>query len=111
VLVRGKRVSKSTQKLDLVLVAARYGGANSQLKVARGYQRRGFVWGDIELFDRPMLVEHLKTKTKVVTGRVADLPGDFEVAAAVRLVDVEGVEFVVTDGNQKGRDDLGVPLF
>jgi hypothetical protein len=58
-----------------------------------------------------MLVENLKAKTKVVTGRVADLPGDFEVAAAVRLINVEGAEFIVADGNQKGRDDLGVPLF
>jgi hypothetical protein len=111
VLVRGKRVSRSARKLDLVLVAARYGGENSQLKVARGYRRRGFVWGDLELFDRQMLVEHLKAKTQVVTGRVADLPGDFEVTATVRMKDVEGVEFVVADGDQKGRDDLGVPLF
>ena len=109
--MRGKRVSKSTRKLDIVLVAARYVGLGGQLKVARGYQRRGYVWGDLELIDRQMLIDQLKAKKQVVIGRVASLPGDFEVDGNVHLVNIEGTEFVVTEEDGTRSDDLGLPIF
>jgi len=111
VLVRGKRVSKSGRKLDIVLVAARYVGLGGQLKVARGYQRRGYVWGDLELIDRQMLIDQLKAKKQVAIGRVAGLPGDFEVDGKVNLVNIEGTESVVNEEDEPRGDDLGLPLF
>jgi hypothetical protein len=109
--MRGKRVSPAARKLDVVLVAVRYGEEGGCLKVARGYERRGFVWGDMVLFDRQALIERLKDKKRVATGKQAELPGDFEVSATVHLTQEAGTESIVADGHQAGRDDLGLPLF
>jgi hypothetical protein len=109
--MRGKRVSRAARKLDVVLVAVRYGEEGGRLNVAKGYERRGFVWGDLVLFDRQDLIERLKAKKRVVTGHQAELPGDFEVAATVELTKDEDKEMIVADGHQTERDDLGLPLF
>jgi len=109
--MRGKRVSPAARKHDVVLVAVRYGEEGGRLNVAKGYERRGFVWGDLVLFDRQALVERLKAKKRVVTGHQAELPGDFEVSATVHLTQEEGAESILADGHQAGRDDLGLPLF
>ena len=109
--MRGKRVSRASRKLDVVLVAARYGEDGGRLNIARGYERRGFVWGDLVLFNRQALIERLNAKKRVVTGYPGELPGDFEVTAEVYLTQEGGTESIVTDGHQTGRDDLGLPLF
>jgi hypothetical protein len=109
--MRGRRVSRAARKLDVVLVAVRYGEEGGRLNAAQGYERRGFVWGDLVLFDRQALIERLKAKKRVATGHQAELPGDFEVTAMVHLTKDEGKEIIVADGHQTERDDLGLPLF
>jgi hypothetical protein len=109
--MRGKRVSRASRKLDVVLVAARYGEEGDRLNIARGYERRGFVWGDLVLFDRQTLIERLNAKKRVVTGYPGELPGDFEVTATVHLMREGVTESLVANGHQSGRDDLGLPLF
>ena len=109
--MRGKRVSRTSRKLDVVLVAARYGEDGDRLNLVQGYERRGFVWGDLVLFDRQALIERLNAKKRVVTGNPAELPGDFEVTAEVHLSQESGIESIVADGHQTMRDDLGLPLF
>ena len=109
--MRGRRISRAARKLDVVLVAVRYAQEGSRLNVAKGYERRGFVWGDLVLFDRQDLVERLKAKKRVVTGHQAELPGDFEITATVHLMQEDGTEAIVADGHHAGRDDLGLPLF
>jgi hypothetical protein len=109
--MRGKRVSRAARKFDVVLVAVRYGEEGGRLNVAQGYERRGFVWGDLVLLDRRSLVERLRAKKRVVTGHQAELPGDFEVTATVHLTKDRGKEIIVADGHQAERDDLGLPLF
>ena len=109
--MRGKRVSRASRKLDIVLVAARYAEDGDRLKIVQGYERRGFVWGDLVLFDRQALIERLNAKKRVVTGYQGELPGDFEVIGEVNIDDENGTESIVADGHQMGRDDLGLPLF
>jgi hypothetical protein len=109
--MRGKRVSRASRKLDVVLVAVRYGEEGDHLDIAQGYERRGFVWGDLVLLDRQALIERLNAKKRVVTGYPGELPGDFEVTAEVRLTQEGGTESIVADGHQAGKDDLGLPLF
>ncbi len=109
--MRGKRVSRASRKLDVVLVAARYDEEDEQIDIAQGYERRGFVWGDLVLLDRRTLVERLNANKRVVTGHPGELPGDFVVAAEVHLAQEGGTETIVADGHQTGRDDLGLPLF
>ncbi|UCF61486.1 MAG: hypothetical protein JSV37_02055 [Anaerolineaceae bacterium] len=109
--MRGKRVSRASRKLDVVLVAARYGEGGDQLDIVQGYERRGFVWGDLVLLDRQALIERLNDKKRVVTGYPGELPGDFEVTAEVHLTKEGGGISIVADGHQTGVDDLGLPLF
>ncbi len=109
--MRGQRISRASRKLDVVLVAARYGEDGDRLNLARGYERRGFVWGDLVLLDRQALIERLNAKKRVVTGIPGELPGDFEVIAEVYLTMEGEMGSIVADGHPTGRDDLGLPLF
>jgi hypothetical protein len=47
--MRGIRVTKESRKIDVVLVAARYTAKGDRVKVAKGYVRRGAIWGDLKL--------------------------------------------------------------
>jgi hypothetical protein len=109
--VRGKRVSRQARKLDVVVVAARYDEAGNRLSAAKGYERRGFVWGDVVLLDRQALIDRLRSEKLVVTGRPADLEGDFEVIAPIRLQGADGSVTLVAEGLRARGDDLGLPLF
>ena len=111
--MRGQPVSSETRKADLVLVAARYAPADGRLQVAQAYQRRGPVWGDLILMDRPTLVEALVSRRKVFAGRPRDLSHDFEMFHAIGLEPHNGDPYVraVGSGEPSGGDSLGVPLF
>jgi hypothetical protein len=109
--VRGVKVSRAARKLDVVLVAARYDEERSQLRVAQGYERRGFVWGDLVLFTRHDLLERLKAKKRVVIGVPATLPGDFITKGTVRLIEEGGGAYIIVNGRPTKGDDLGLPLF
>jgi hypothetical protein len=111
VSVRGKRISRQARKLDVVVVAARYDEAGKRLSAAKGYERRGYVWGDVVLLDRQTLIDHLRSEKLIVTGRPAELEGDFEVIAPIRLEGAEKSIALVAEGLQAKGDDLGLPLF
>jgi len=110
--VRGRRVSRKTRKLDVVVEAVRYDEETSRLFLARGYERVGYIWSDINLFDRKQLVELLKTKKRVVCGRPAGIQGDFEVYGCLQ-VKGDGERGVLACGAPSGlmKEDLGLPLF
>lgn len=110
--MRGRRVSKKSRKLDVVLEAVRYTEQMSRLNCARGYKRVGYVWSDKLIFDRNNLVEMLKSKKRVVCGHPAEIHGDFEVYG--RLQYEGGGEhgiFTCDVSSNKSKDDLGLPLF
>ncbi len=77
--------------------------------LARGYQRRGPIWGDRVLFERKTLIELVEAKKTVVTGRPAELEGDFEVFARIQLAGSNGS--LVVKGSSEEGDDLKLPLF
>jgi hypothetical protein len=108
--VRGERVSKETRGLDLVLESVRYQPDGERLQFARGYARRGFVWGDLVLLSREELLHHLRAKKRVVTGRPAGIEGNFEVYATVRLAGKNGNEVLLAGESEGQRDDLGLPI-
>jgi hypothetical protein len=96
------------KKIDLVVTSARYQDSGARLIQARGFERRGQVWSDTRLFDREALALRLRQGQRVVAGREADLPGDFEVGPRLRL---ENDGWILAVGSRGGRDDLGVPLY
>jgi hypothetical protein len=107
--VRGKRISKKIINLDVVLEAVRYEQATSRLLSARGYKRIGSVWSDKLLFDRKQIIEWVKSKKRIVCGRPAIIPGDFEVFGRLQYL---GNETLTCDGGSStNKEDLGLPLF
>jgi hypothetical protein len=96
------------RKVDLVITSARYGDSGSRLVQARGFARRGAVWGDTELIGREDLARRLRHGDRVVAGRESSLPGDFELGHRLKLQDDD---WIVAEDGRVGRDDLGVPLF
>lgn len=110
--MRGQRSSIAGKKVDVVLVAVRYERHGGRLQLARGHSRRGAVWGDLELFDRPRLVQQVQSGRHLVTGRPRDLVGDFEILGQVSLRADNGEPGALTlEGAASDRDDLGLPLF
>jgi hypothetical protein len=110
--VRGRRVSKKTRKLDIVVEAVRYEEETSRVCLTRGYERVGYIWSDIKLFDRKQLVELLETKKRVVCGHPAGIQGDFEVYGRLQFQG-DGEHGVLTCDGPSGleKEDLGLPLF
>jgi hypothetical protein len=108
--MRGKRVSAQTNKIDLVIVSARY-TAEGQVGCVQAYQRSGVVWGDVTLLTREQLLARLKAGARVVTGRTSDLPGDYQIEAEVRLTRSNGMERLALRGREAEGEVLGVPLF
>jgi hypothetical protein len=109
--MRGHRVSRDIKKLDVVITAVRFQANGKRLALARGYERHGAVWSDLKLYERKDLIELLKAKRRVSTGRRKQLPGDFEALATVRLAHLNGKQVVIAGETKAARDDLGLPVF
>lgn len=100
------------QKFDGLIEAVRY-GADGQLLMVRAYERRGATYSDNVLIDRQTLVDQLKHRKRIVTGKRLHRMGvTFDVGQAVRLSGSPGQERIVT-ASQAGSQDLleGVPIF
>jgi len=109
--MRGIRVTKESRKIDVVLVAERRTSKGDRVRVAKGYVRRGSIWGDLTLLPRKEIVERLKSGERVVVGEHAKIPGSFHTVAKVRLAEGNGDEKLVADGADGLGDELGVPLY
>ena len=109
--MRGIRVMKESRKIDVVLVAARYTSKGDRVKVAKGYVRRGVVWGDLILMPRKALVERLKSGERIVVGEHAEVTGSFRTVAKVRLAEGSGGDKLVANGREGKGDELGLPLY
>jgi hypothetical protein len=82
-----------------------------QLTVGQAYVRRGPIWGDLMLLSRDDIVQRITAKQRVVTGKPAEIPGEFVVFNHAQLRQVKGgVGIHVGEAPPKG-DDLGLPLF
>ncbi|MEK6588057.1 MAG: hypothetical protein AABY97_04370 [Chloroflexota bacterium] len=110
--MRGIRTSISRKKADLVLVSVRYQADGRLLQYVRGYARQGAVWSDLRLIDREQLLEMMGSGARVLTGRVTNLEGDFELTRRVTLRSIDsGQELLAVDGVSNPRDELELPLF
>jgi hypothetical protein len=108
--MRGVRVSPALRKFDVVLVAARYQSQKPELDFAQGYIRRGSVWSDLQLLRRSELIEQVAQGKKVVTGKPASLPGEFEADERVELSGQHGSRLLRAAGAAGPGDDLSLPL-
>ena len=109
--MRGKRISKETRRLDVVLEAVRYEEGKRRLRRARGYTRRGFIWSDRMLFDRNQLIDLVKANKRVVAGGPAEIEGDFEVFARIRFEEDGQQGTLMCESGKQDVEDLGLPLF
>ncbi len=109
--MRGYRLPKSSRKLDVVLVAARYTPRSNELKIGQAYVRRGPIWSDLKLLKRDEIIEHLERKQRVVTGEPAVIPGEFSVFDTVQLSRANGKMGIHIGQLPEKGDDLGLPLF
>jgi hypothetical protein len=107
----GVSLSRENRRLDTVIVSVRYRPDDGELTLARAYERRGAVWTDLVLLDRPAVVEHLRAGKRVVAGTLRSLPGDFQVMGTIRLEPSGASGKLVIRARSNGRDDLGLPLF
>ena len=95
-----------------MLVSVRYRGEGRTLEYARGYARQGAVWSDLRLFTREQLLQLIESGSRVATGQVADLEGDFVVTGRVKLATNQANgALLVVNGARSDQDNLGLPLF
>ncbi|TFH35710.1 MAG: hypothetical protein E4G99_06645 [Anaerolineales bacterium] len=109
--MRGYRVPKVSRTFDVVIVAARYVKSGKQLACGQAFVRRGPIWGDLRLLDRNDLIRRLEERQTVVTGRPAEIPGEFVVFNHVRLGRDNDTLALLAGEKQSTGDSLGLPLF
>jgi len=99
------------KKYDGVIEAVRYNPAG-QIDWVRAYERYGFVFSDWIKLDRRTLIERLKAGKRFLVGqRLIYMGNDFEVSEPVRLVQRNGVEYILAGDSQEDQDHLGdVPI-
>ncbi|MCJ7512054.1 MAG: hypothetical protein MUO23_03685 [Anaerolineales bacterium] len=105
----GAKVSSSSRRVDVVVVAAHY-GPDRRLQWVQAYERRGRVWSDKFVLDRGALVDRLRSKKRVQSGAARAIPGDFELGPALKLIGRDGSPSIAVEGKTAGSDDLEVPV-
>jgi hypothetical protein len=103
------------RKLDGVVNAVHY-NPDGQIAWVRAYLRRGPTFSDYMMLDRQTLIANLKSgKNYFVGERVPQMASTFEVGAALRVVDKDGKQIIVSGDkdadNTSERDHLeGAPV-
>ncbi len=99
------------KKYDGVIEAVRY-DENGKIILARGYERRGFIYSDLIPFSRQEIVDRLEAGKKFYTGtRIHYMGHNFETNKPLRLVDHKGGKLIVAGDTPTDQDHIaGVPL-
>jgi hypothetical protein len=103
------------RKLDGVVNAVHY-NPDGQIAWVRAYLRRGPTFSDYVMLDRQTLIANLKSgKNYLVGERVPQMASTFEVGAALRIIEKDDRQIIVSgdkdDGSTAGRDHLeGAPV-
>ncbi|OGO40957.1 MAG: hypothetical protein A2W36_00865 [Chloroflexi bacterium RBG_16_58_14] len=99
------------RKFDGVVECVRY-KPNGEVDWVRAYERRGAIFTDHLLIKREALIQKLKSGKKFVAGsRVKLMASTFEIGDLLRVIDVGGKEFLVTDDATASQDHLeGIPV-
>lgn len=93
-------------KYDGVVEAVRY-DANGQVSWVRVYLRRGPTFSDRILLERSDLINAIKSGKVFVTGkRLPYLAGTFEVRDALKLLQTDNQEIIVSGDKQDHKDNL-----
>jgi len=97
-------------KYDGIIEAVRY--KNGQIKVVRGYERRGAAFSDRLLIERSDLLERLKSGKQFLTGvRREFWAGSFNEGRPVKVVTHDGRDFISTR-DEADHDELeDTPVF
>ena len=110
--MRGEKVSRiARREIDLVIIAARYQSKSGSLSISQGYERRGPIWGDVQLLTRESLIDKIDQGKRVVIGRPAELQGDFEVFGPVNVHKQNGDVTLYSGDTPSSTDKLDIPLF
>jgi hypothetical protein len=89
-------------KYDGVVVAVRY-ASEGQVDWVRAYQRRGPTWSDHRMLSRQELIDLLNKGHRIVTGaRVKQMASTFETGEPLRLVEENGLSFLVSGSPRAG---------
>ena len=98
-------------KYDGVVETVHY-QPDGKVSWVRAYLRRGPIFSDVLILDRPTLVEHLKAGKRYMVGRrIPQLAGTFEVTEPLKVLDKNGQDVLATGDNQVEQDRLeGVPI-
>jgi hypothetical protein len=98
-------------KYDGVIEAVHY-AEKGQIDWVRAYERRGPAFSDVVLYDRGTLIALLKAGKVIFTGkRIPYMGSSFEVSHQVRLIEVDGKEFLATAETTNQQDHLeGAPI-
>ena len=98
-------------KVDGVVEAVHY-KPGGEVDWVRLYQRRGAIFSDHILVDRPTFIQHLRAGKRYVVGRrLPYLASTFEISQPVRLVRLSEKEALVVGEAQADHDRLeGVPV-
>jgi hypothetical protein len=100
------------KKFDGVIEAVRY-DPNGQIALVRAYVLRGVTYSDRVLLDRETLVEKLKAGKKFTTGQRKEfLASTFEFGKPVKIVSINGKDYLSTQDGTPQRDEFGeTPAF
>ncbi len=98
-------------KYDGVVVAVRY-APDGRVGWVRAYTRRGPTFSDHVMIRRDDLVDMIKAGKRFVVGqRIALMASTFEVGEAVRVIQSEDQEILISGANSSKQDRLeGVPI-
>lgn len=101
----------TAEKIDYLIEAVRY-QADGSVDFVRLYERRGASFSDRELFTRDQIVEVLKNRKLVFTGkRLASMASTFEVMSRVNFSDTDGKSVIYTLDEAPTQDTLeNVPI-
>ncbi len=106
-------MEKAPRKVDAVVEAVHY-TPEGKIDFVRLHERRGAVFGDHILVRREDLMQRLRAKQVIYSGRrLAPWGNQFELGAPLRLVNHNGGEWVRCgeDDSAEARDLLkGVPV-
>jgi hypothetical protein len=100
------------KKFDGVIEAVRY-NPDGQVALVRAYVLRGVTYSDRVLLDRESLVERLKAGKKFTTGQRKEFLGStFEFGKPVKIVSVNGKDYLSTQDGTQQRDEFeATPAF
>ena len=92
------------KKFDGVIEAVHY-TADGKIDRVRAYERRGFIFTDLLIFDRQTLLHRLQNGARLYVGqRKTGMGNDFALRGAIRLDGQKGGEKIIA-GQPQGQGD------